>query len=140
MSHDSTRTRIWFPMFSYFESSIDGIVPNEFDTIGALFDCLCQLVLNFKDTCMLTARHIWLEGPQISLVSVSSPSNVPDSLKLLNKQSQTREGIGTLISANVSNTLTPSHGILRSLRSASESPIIKLPSSNNSIQEDKKHQ
>jgi len=28
---DSVRTRIWFPLFSYFESSIDGIVPNEYD-------------------------------------------------------------------------------------------------------------
>lgn len=28
---DCTRTRIWFPLFSYFESSIDGIVPNEYE-------------------------------------------------------------------------------------------------------------
>jgi len=28
---DSVRTRIWFPLFSYFESSIDGIVPNEYE-------------------------------------------------------------------------------------------------------------
>jgi len=27
---DSIRTRIWFPLFSYFEASIDGIVPNEY--------------------------------------------------------------------------------------------------------------
>ena len=47
-----------------YGSNIDGIVPNEFDTIGALFDCLCQLVLNFKDTCMLSARRIWIEAPQ----------------------------------------------------------------------------
>ncbi|XP_050334547.1 ceramide phosphoethanolamine synthase [Bactrocera neohumeralis] len=161
MSHDSTRTRIWFPMFSYFESSIDGIVPNEFDTIGALFDCLCQLVLNFKDTCMLSARRIWIEAPQISLKSENIPSlsNVPDSLKLLKKQSntltqlqtQTLEDIGTSISANTSNTLTSSqpvfdvskkmtHGILNSFGSAAESPITKLSGSCNSIHGDKKHQ
>lgn len=28
---DCTRTRIWFPLFSYFESSINGIVPNEYE-------------------------------------------------------------------------------------------------------------
>ena len=28
---DSFRTKIWFPMFSYFESSVDGIVPNEYE-------------------------------------------------------------------------------------------------------------
>nr|XP_045618737.1 sphingomyelin synthase-related protein 1-like isoform X2 [Procambarus clarkii]XP_045618738.1 sphingomyelin synthase-related protein 1-like isoform X2 [Procambarus clarkii] len=27
---DSFRTKIWFPMFSYFEAYIDGIVPNEY--------------------------------------------------------------------------------------------------------------
>lgn len=27
---DSFRTKIWFPMFSYFEANIDGIVPNEY--------------------------------------------------------------------------------------------------------------
>ncbi|XP_065164684.1 ceramide phosphoethanolamine synthase isoform X1 [Atheta coriaria] len=32
MQRDSTRTRIWFPLFSYFESEVDGIVPNEFET------------------------------------------------------------------------------------------------------------
>lgn len=28
---DSNRTRIWFPMFSYFEAKIDGIVCNEYE-------------------------------------------------------------------------------------------------------------
>lgn len=32
MQRDSVRTRVWFPLFSYFESSVDGIVPNEYDT------------------------------------------------------------------------------------------------------------
>ncbi|XP_017783768.1 PREDICTED: sphingomyelin synthase-related 1-like [Nicrophorus vespilloides] len=32
MQRDSTRTRIWFPLFSYFESGVDGIVPNEFES------------------------------------------------------------------------------------------------------------
>ncbi|CAL4107814.1 unnamed protein product, partial [Meganyctiphanes norvegica] len=27
---DSFRTKIWFPMFSYFEANIDGIIPNEY--------------------------------------------------------------------------------------------------------------
>lgn len=27
---DSFRTKIWFPMFSYFEANIDGIVLNEY--------------------------------------------------------------------------------------------------------------
>jgi len=36
MQRDSTRTRIWFPLFSFFESEIDGIVPNDFETPSSL--------------------------------------------------------------------------------------------------------
>lgn len=32
MQRDSNRTRVWFPLFSYFEASVEGIVPNEYDT------------------------------------------------------------------------------------------------------------
>ncbi|XP_059477530.1 sphingomyelin synthase-related protein 1-like isoform X2 [Neocloeon triangulifer] len=31
MQRDSGRTRVWFPLFSFFESSVDRIVPNEFE-------------------------------------------------------------------------------------------------------------
>lgn len=29
--YDSKRTRVWFPLFSFFESKVDGIVPNEYE-------------------------------------------------------------------------------------------------------------
>lgn len=32
---DSLRTKNWFPIFSYLESNIDGIVPNEYDNLFA---------------------------------------------------------------------------------------------------------
>ena len=31
MFRDKKRTRIWFPLFSFFESKCDGIVPNEYE-------------------------------------------------------------------------------------------------------------
>lgn len=31
MQKDSKRTKIWFPLFSFFESKCDGIVPNEYE-------------------------------------------------------------------------------------------------------------
>lgn len=31
MQQDAQRTRIWFPLFSFFESKCDGIVPNEYE-------------------------------------------------------------------------------------------------------------
>lgn len=55
------RTRIWFPMFSYFESTVDGIIPNEYNTVNELLDKIGNLVTYVKDVCMLTARRIWIE-------------------------------------------------------------------------------
>ncbi|CAG7834831.1 unnamed protein product [Allacma fusca] len=31
MQRDSKRTKVWFPLFSYFESGVDGIVPNQYE-------------------------------------------------------------------------------------------------------------
>ena len=31
MQRDSKRTKVWFPLFSYFESQVDGIVPNQYE-------------------------------------------------------------------------------------------------------------
>lgn len=66
MSHDSNRTRIWFPMFSYFESSVDGIIPNEYDTVEMVLDNICSWILNVKDCCMLTARRFWIAHNQFT--------------------------------------------------------------------------
>lgn len=32
MQRDTGRTRIWFPLFSFFEADVDGIVPNEYES------------------------------------------------------------------------------------------------------------
>lgn len=46
MQRDSNRTRIWFPLFSFFESSVDGIVPNEYETPSVI---VCNLIKAVKD-------------------------------------------------------------------------------------------
>ncbi|XP_022229565.2 sphingomyelin synthase-related 1 [Drosophila obscura] len=61
MQSDSNRTRIWFPMFSYFESSVQGIVPNEFDTLGTLIDGLIDQIFKAKDLMMGGAYRYWME-------------------------------------------------------------------------------
>ncbi|XP_055373226.1 ceramide phosphoethanolamine synthase-like [Condylostylus longicornis] len=66
MSHDSNRTRIWFPMFSYFENSIDGIVPNEYDDISTILSKLFCLIVCIKDSFMLTARRIWVPTNELT--------------------------------------------------------------------------
>lgn len=48
-------TRIWFPMFSYFEAQIDGIVPNEYT------NPLCKSNLVYVwETLNLTVRRVLL--------------------------------------------------------------------------------
>lgn len=49
MQRDSTRTRIWFPLFSFFESSVDGIVPNEFESPKEIVVNIFKFI---KDKCI----------------------------------------------------------------------------------------
>ncbi|KAG5676374.1 hypothetical protein PVAND_006215 [Polypedilum vanderplanki] len=60
MSSDSNRTRIWFPLFSYFESSVEGIIPNEYNSLSDIFKTFGNCLINTKDLFMLTTRRIWL--------------------------------------------------------------------------------
>ncbi|KAJ1528540.1 hypothetical protein ONE63_006946 [Megalurothrips usitatus] len=61
MMRDSNRTRIWFPLFSFFESSVDGIVPNEYESplvpLGKLFSIIYRRVFHF-----IRDSHIQLVG------------------------------------------------------------------------------
>ncbi|XP_017100410.2 ceramide phosphoethanolamine synthase [Drosophila bipectinata] len=61
MQGDSKRTRVWFPMFSYFESSVDGMVPNEFDTVGSLITGMLNQLLKVKDQLILLSKRDWSE-------------------------------------------------------------------------------
>lgn len=74
MSHDSNRTRIWFPMFSYLESSVDGIIPNEYDTASSMLTGLFYCILSIKDSIMLTTRRFWI-SPQSSANSASAKTS-----------------------------------------------------------------
>lgn len=71
MQRDSTRTRIWFPMFSFFENSVDGIVPNEYETPSEI---VCNIYYWIKDKCVSFSRY------QL-LVSTSHSNTVTDQAK-----------------------------------------------------------
>jgi len=75
MQSDSKRTRVWFPMFSYFESSVDGMVPNEYDTLGSLIDGIIEQIFKVKDQMVLTVKRNWVDAP----LSDSSSVNIFDS-------------------------------------------------------------
>lgn len=129
MSHDSNRTRIWFPMFSYFESSVDGIIPNEFDTIPELIQQITSyfgdLLMYIKDLCMLTTRRIWI-----------TPTNdVPKKrMKRSNSQIMTRKNLSNLANPNISTqnntSLRRSTGNLSNERDTTDSSPIKTNSVN----------
>ncbi|XP_030026747.2 sphingomyelin synthase-related 1 [Manduca sexta] len=51
MQNDSSRTRIWFPLLSFFESEVDGIVPNEYE--GPV-----TIMTNLKQWCMQLATEV----------------------------------------------------------------------------------
>lgn len=92
MSHDSNRTRVWFPMFSYFESSVHGIIPNEYDTLGEVVNSAGVLLrellwglVTLKDMFMLTARRTNLENTiRARLAAARNANNNDTALKNLN--------------------------------------------------------
>lgn len=57
---DSNRTRIWFPLFSFFEASVDGIVPNEYETPSTIVYNLVNTVKDmskyFQSVCLKKRR------------------------------------------------------------------------------------
>lgn len=55
MQRDSNRTRIWFPLFSFFESSVDGIVPNEYESPSKIiYNIICAL----RDICSFVKQKM----------------------------------------------------------------------------------
>ncbi|KAL2712639.1 sphingomyelin synthase-related 1 [Vespula squamosa] len=61
MQRDSNRTRIWFPLFSFFESSVDGIVPNEYESPSLI---IYNLVCRGKDICNFIRSFIYFRKPR----------------------------------------------------------------------------
>ncbi|XP_048510034.1 ceramide phosphoethanolamine synthase [Athalia rosae] len=61
MQRDSNRTRIWFPLFSFFESSVDGIVPNEYESPSQI---VCNLICAGKDAFTFFQSNVSFHKPQ----------------------------------------------------------------------------
>ena len=53
-------------MFSYFESSVDGIIPNEYSSLESICQEMFSCLVCVKDCCMLTARRFWLAQTQLT--------------------------------------------------------------------------
>lgn len=61
MQRDSNRTRIWFPLFSFFESSVDGIVPNKFESPSLI---VCNLADIGKNTWQSLRSWVYFRKTQ----------------------------------------------------------------------------
>lgn len=58
MQRDTGRTRIWFPLFSFFESDVDGIVPNEYESPIVAMKQLFRLAkYMYKKSILLFQSH-----------------------------------------------------------------------------------
>ncbi|XP_076255139.1 ceramide phosphoethanolamine synthase-like [Rhynchophorus ferrugineus] len=84
MQRDSTRTRVWFPLFSYFESGVDGIVPNEYDTpaeVATNFTCFVkELCLDILRMLMYFFRKEDINSTHINPTS-SDKTILPKKVK-----------------------------------------------------------
>lgn len=117
MSHDSNRTRIWFPMFSYFEASVDGIIPNEYDSISTLLSNVFSCVICVKDSFMLTARRFWINNPHFpplskTFLKPSTPKNSSSMMNSNNSNQQATENVqfvSNLNNAQLSKSLNSIH-------------------------------
>ncbi|KAF5290939.1 hypothetical protein FQA39_LY14545 [Lamprigera yunnana] len=72
VQRDYNRTRVWFPLFSFFESSVDGIVPNEYETpaeIGTNIWIYCQCKLNVVKQYLRLSKT---RGAEIGMVTLNN--------------------------------------------------------------------
>ena len=93
MQRDSTRTRIWFPLFSFFESSIDGIVPNEFESVAEICEnmvicgkVICVKLLNTKTMIASKVEDMHTKSSEIRDSSGGNNNKGRQSHKRLKKQ------------------------------------------------------
>lgn len=125
MQRDSTRTRIWFPMFSYFESSVNGIVPNEYDTLDEIARKILHLMIDLKDFIMLTAYRVWLETPRPSstLNGIFTPKDLANS-----KQLSSHTGTLSTQTTSKMSTVSNAHPARAISRMSTISPCINFTS------------
>ncbi|CAG9838210.1 unnamed protein product [Diabrotica balteata] len=92
MQRDSTRTRVWFPLFSYFESSVEGIVPNEYETPKQIVANIIRFVHGFFIDVKKTVSQ--------PLVTVSSKPVIQKSSKTMKDNSRNSK-------TNIKNSVDP---------------------------------
>ncbi|CAG5035785.1 unnamed protein product [Parnassius apollo] len=102
MQNDSSRTRIWFPLLSFFESEVDGIVPNEYEgpmtVLNNLKQWFIQLVTDVKTSSMAKIAGSKLqEGAAMGEYSVVKlVDGIKRNLSLIEEYKNSRQRLVTL--------------------------------------------
>ncbi|CAH1392409.1 unnamed protein product [Nezara viridula] len=75
MQRDTGRTRIWFPLFSFFESGVDGIVPNEYESPVVIVEKLfCFLKETLKRIMFVFIANLSMKPGSVSSVPTNNIS------------------------------------------------------------------
>lgn len=102
MRSDSSRTRIWFPLLSFFESEVDGIVPNEYEGPVAIISNLkqwcVQMVTDVKESSYAKIAGTKLqEGAAMGEYSVVRiVDGIKRNLSLVEEYKNSRQRLVTL--------------------------------------------
>ncbi|XP_059048352.1 ceramide phosphoethanolamine synthase-like [Achroia grisella] len=102
MQNDSSRTRIWFPLLSFFESEVDGIVPNEYEGPVMIMQNLkqwcVQLLTDVRESSMAKIAGTKLqEGAAMGEYSVVRlVDGIKKNLSLVEEFKNSRERLVTL--------------------------------------------
>lgn len=125
-------------MFSYFESSVDGIIPNEYSSFDDIFSEMFGCIASVRDSCMLTARRCWLAKQQLVTPEFSKKifqfSFSKDSTESKNKKLSTSTTTTTSnafaqdIDASIKNR--PPMNELSTKLTKSTDPAKQMPSAN----------
>lgn len=105
-----SRTRIWFPLLSFFESEVDGIVPNEYEGPMTIVNNLRQWLIQFasevkESTVAKIAGSKLQEGAAMGEYSVVKlVDGLKRNLSLVEELKNTRQRLVTL-DKNIQATL-----------------------------------
>lgn len=107
------RTRIWFPLLSFFESEVDGIVPNEYESPFVIFSVLkswvSQLFHDISESSM--AKMAGNSISQQAAMADFSVTRLMDNIKRNINTTGSRKNIAALSDKNVQASMSNDGGL-----------------------------
>ncbi|KAH8293527.1 hypothetical protein KR054_001279 [Drosophila jambulina] len=130
MQSDSKRTRVWFPMYSYFESRVDGMVPNEFDTPGSLINGIIDQIFWAKDQVIVTIKRLWVDShsplstkSSIQIFGADSEEFVHNTSNFYSPRPSTTDGVNHAAASSATATPAPGSPKRKNVRDVNIDPF-----------------